>query len=146
MTRRSYANEHPEGSEDNERLEFLGDAILGFLVGAMLYRHYLDLPEGELTRRRSLLVDQPQLAQFAIALNLGKQMWVGQGVEKEGGRRNPSILSSTFEAVIGAYFLDVGVDAVREYVEELFRPIVENGGARSLIGWSACEQSLRHHG
>ncbi len=123
LTHKSYCNEHPSDRlDDNQRLEFLGDAALGFLVGELLYRLYPDLPEGELTRRRSALVDQPSLANLAIALQIGAQMRIGKGVEREHGRENPSLLSDTFEAIIGAYFLDAGVDAVQAYVAQLFTP------------------------
>ncbi|PSB13145.1 ribonuclease III [filamentous cyanobacterium CCP2] len=140
LTHRSYLNEHPAVGEDNERLEFLGDATLGFVVGAMLYRRYPSLPEGKLTQRRSQLVDQPQLATIANALDLGSQMRIGRGAEKDGGRQNPSLLSSTFEAVIGAYFLDSGFEAVQAYVEELFCSAVEGGGRSSIDPKSRFQQ------
>ena len=125
LTHRSYVNEHPEAGDDNERLEFLGDAVLGFLVGALLYRRYPTMPEGEMTRRRSMLVDQTQLAKVAIALDLGNHLRLGRGVAKADGRQNPSLLSSALEAVIGAYFLDSGIDAVQVYVERLFGPLLQ---------------------
>jgi ribonuclease-3 len=108
----------------NQRLEFLGDAVLGFTVGVILYHLYPGVSEGELTRRRSTLVDQPRLAAFAVALSLGDRIRMGKGVETDRGRQNPSILSDTFEAVIGAYFLDSGIDAVQAYIEELFLPVI----------------------
>jgi ribonuclease-3 len=127
LTHRSYLNEHPEeGGEDNERLEFLGDAVLGFAIAELLYKHYPDLPEGDLTRRRARLVDEKQLAQLAQQLDLGSVMRLGRGAEKEGGRQKPSLLSDTFEAVLGAYYLDSGIEAVRGYIESLFAPIVES--------------------
>jgi ribonuclease-3 len=132
LTHKSYCNERPEqGLPDNQRLEFLGDAVLGFLVGVLLYNLYPELPEGELTRRRSALVDQPRLSEFATQLNLGDLLRMGRGVEKERGRQNPSILSDAFEALIGAYFLDSGIDAVREYVEELLTPIAKQMGSEA---------------
>jgi ribonuclease-3 len=122
MTHRSYFNEHPEVKLHNERLEFLGDAVLNFLCGEFLYRQYPDKPEGELTSLRSALVDEQQLAQFALWLDLGQWLKLGKGAEKEGGRYNANLLSSAFEAMIGAYFLDThsDVDCVRVYVEPLF--------------------------
>ncbi|MBD2124147.1 ribonuclease III [Trichocoleus sp. FACHB-262] len=127
LTHSSYINEHPAFGEDNERLEFLGDAILNFLSGEFLYKRYPQKPEGELTPLRSALVDEPQLAKFAIALNLGSLMHLGRGAEINGGRENPNLLSSTFEAVIGAYFLDTGsnIEIVRNYVEPLFQAIAD---------------------
>lgn len=128
LTHSSYVNEHPEVQTHNERLEFLGDAILNFLSGEFLYKRYPDKPEGELTPIRSTLVDERQLAQFAIALNLGAQMRLGKGAEQEGGRQNANLLSSTFEAVIGAYFLDANSDIsmVRQYVKPFFETVVED--------------------
>lgn len=123
LTHRSYANERPEGQEDNERLEFLGDAVLAFLVGDWLYRQAPHLSEGELTRLRSLLVDAPQLAKFASQLHLGDRMLLGKGAILDGGRDNISLLSSTFEAVVGAYYLDSGIAAVGEFIEPIFAPV-----------------------
>ncbi|MBD1861655.1 ribonuclease III [Trichocoleus desertorum] len=126
LTHSSYINEHPDAGEDNERLEFLGDAVLNFLSGEFLYKRYPEEPEGELTPLRSALVDEQQLAKFAIALNLGSLMRLGRGAEINGGRENPNLLSSTFEALIGAYFLDTdSIEAVRSYVEPLFQAIAD---------------------
>lgn len=104
LTHDSYVNEHP-GQKDNERLEFLGDAILNFLSGEYLYERFENLKEGELTRYRIALVDQIQLAEFAKAIGLAEQMRLGQG-ESQTGQQNATLLSSTFEAVVGAYYLD----------------------------------------
>jgi ribonuclease-3 len=124
LTHRSYTNEHPE-MPHNERLEFLGDAILGFTVGELLYKHYPDLSEAELTRLRAKLVDATQLAKLASQLNLGKQMKLGKGAAKDGARENPALLSDTFEAIIGAYYLASGIEGVQQYVKELFQPILK---------------------
>lgn len=128
LTHSSYVNEHPEVQAHNERLEFLGDAILNFLSGEFLYKRYPNKAEGELTPLRSALVDEQQLAQFAIALNLGTQMRLGKGAEQEGGRQNANLLSSTFEAIIGGYFLDANSDisVVREYIKPFFETVVED--------------------
>jgi ribonuclease-3 len=126
LTHRSYSNELPGCEVDNQRLEFLGDCVLGFLVGAMLYEHFPDLPEGELTRRRSALVDEPNLTHLARELELGSKLHIGRGAERDGGRDAPSILSDAFEALIGAYFLDSGIDAVKSYVEKIFTPLIRN--------------------
>lgn len=125
MTHRSFINEHPKIRLHNERLEFLGDAVLNFLSGEFLYKEYPDKPEGELTPLRSALVDEKQLAQFAIGLQLDTQLRLGKGAEKEGGRQNDNLLSSAFEAMIGAYFLDAGIEPVRAYIEPLFASVVE---------------------
>jgi ribonuclease-3 len=128
LTHRSYINEHPEQKEHNERLEFLGDAVLNFISGEFLYKRYLDKPEGELTPLRSALVDEKQLAKFAIQLNLGQKLLLGKGAELEGGRQNPNLLSSVFEAVVGAHFLDSASDiqAVRQFIEPLFEAVVDS--------------------
>lgn len=128
LTHRSYLNEH-SGEEDNESLEFLGDAVLGFLVGELLYRRYqeeYDLKPKELTRLRSALVDEKQLAIFALQLGIDKLMRLGRGAEKDGGRQNPALLSDTFEAIIGAYFLDSGITPLRAFVKKLFRPVADD--------------------
>jgi ribonuclease-3 len=125
LTHRSYVNENPDIFEDNERLEFLGDAILGFLVGELLFRRYPQLSEAQLTRLRSNLVDQSQLANLAGELGLGEQIRLGKGAIKDGGRQNPALLSDTLEALVGAYYLDAGLEAVREFVQALFQPIAD---------------------
>lgn len=127
LTHRSYINEHPEIREHNERLEFLGDALLNFLGGEFLFKRYPDKPEGELTPLRSSLVDEKQLAKFALLLDLGRQMRLGKGADREGGRQNANLLSSTFEAVVGAYFLDrhSDISPVRDYVFPFFDAVVE---------------------
>ncbi len=126
LTHRSYINEHPEAGEHNERLEFLGDAILGFVVGQLLFEHYPDMSEAQLTRLRSNLVDEKQLGKFATQLGIGEQMRLGKGAIKEGGRENPSLLSDTFEAYIAAYFIESGIDAVREFVRPLFTVVADS--------------------
>lgn len=126
LTHRSYANENPGSGENNERLEFLGDAVLAFLVGELLYKHYPEMSEAELTRLRSKLVDEKQLAKFAIQLGIGDVMRLGKGALKEGGRQNPSLLSDTFEAYIAAYFLESGIEAVREFVKPLFTSVADS--------------------
>jgi len=127
LTHRSYVNEHPR-EEHNERLEFLGDAILNFLSGEYLYELHPDKGEDELTRRRSALVDEKQLAKFAIEVGLDLRMRLGQGAILDGGYNNPNLLSSTFEAVVGAYYLDKDFDItlLRPIVETLFASVPEN--------------------
>jgi ribonuclease-3 len=120
LTHRSYVNEHREQSADNERLEFLGDAVLGFLIGELLYQNYPQMNEAQLTRLRSQLVDEQQLGQLGAQLGLGNLMRLGKGAQKDKGRENPSLLNDTFEAIIGAYFLDAGIEAVRDYIQPVF--------------------------
>jgi ribonuclease-3 len=126
LTHRSYINEHPQEKENNERLEFLGDAVLGYLVGELLYRRYEDMSEAQLTRLRSELVNEKQLAKFAITLGIGDKMRLGKGAEKDRGRENPSLLSDTLEAIIGAYYLDSTITPVRAFVRKLFTPVADS--------------------
>lgn len=116
LTHRSYVNEHPEVLQDNERLEFLGDAVLDFIVGAWLYNHCPEMAEGELTRMRSALVRTDQLAEFARHLDLGRAMRLGRGEFGAGGCQRPAILCATFEALVGALYLEAGIPAVEKFV------------------------------
>ena len=120
LTHRSYLNEHLETIEDNERLEFLGDAVLDFVAGSVLYHKYPEMDEGGLTQLRAALVRTEQLAQFAAALDLGAKLRLGKGEDDSGGRQRPTLLCAAFEATMGAYYLDSGLDAVRGFVEPLF--------------------------
>jgi ribonuclease-3 len=129
LTHRSYVNEHPEALEDNERLEFLGDAVLDFLVGAWLYNRFPEMPEGSLTRLRSALVRTEQLAEFAINIHLGTALHLGHGEEDGGGRQRPALLCASFEALIGALYLDHGIKSVHEFIE----PMLEEAVKRILI-------------
>lgn len=122
LTHRSYINENPGETQQNERLEFLGDAILNFLSGEYLYSRYPEMGEDQMTRRRAALVDEKQLAKFAIEVGLDFRMRLGKGAILDGGYQNPNLLSSTFEAVIGAYYLDNDrhIETIRPIVEQLF--------------------------
>ena len=119
LTHRSFLNEHPEALEDNERLEFLGDAVLDFVVGSWLYHHFPEMPEGDLTRMRSALVHTEQLADFAVKIKLGNALRLGRGESQAGGRTRPALMCDTFEALIGAVYLDGGILAVSEFIEPL---------------------------
>ena len=127
LTHRSYVNENPHVHKHNERLEFLGDALLNFLSGEYLYSRYPEKEEDELTRMRSALVDEVQLAKFAVDVGVPEQMLLGKGAILEKGQENPNLLSSTFEALLGAYYIDYNYDieAVRLIVQPLFNSVVE---------------------
>ncbi|MGD0575085.1 MAG: ribonuclease III [Anaerolineales bacterium] len=150
LTHRSFANEHPGKWEDNERLEFLGDAVLDFVSGAWVYHRFPDSPEGRLTRLRSALVRTETLAGFARKLDIGSLLRLGRGEEETGGRDRPANLCGAFEALIGALYLDQGAEAARRFVEPLFEEaaerILEEQGeidAKSLLQeWSQAERSL----
>ena len=119
LTHRSYLNEHPDAVEDNERLEFLGDAVLDFMVGAWLYNRYPEMPEGDLTRMRSALVHTEQLAEFARNIHLGDALRLGRGEAQAGGRNRDPILCDTFEALIGAMYLEAGIKGVEKFISPL---------------------------
>jgi ribonuclease-3 len=125
LTHRSYINEHPEALEDNERLEFLGDAVLDFITGAWLYNRYPEMAEGELTRLRSALVRTEQLAEFARELDLGRAMRLGRGEVHAGGRQRDVLLCATFEAVIGALYLQSDVHYVEKFIEPFLLEVTE---------------------
>lgn len=122
---RSFLNENA-GSKlvSNERLEFLGDAILSFLVSEYLYKEFPKFEEGRLTNLRSALVRTESLASLARKLNLGEELKLSRGEEESGGRKNPSILANTFEAFVGALYLDQGLEVVRRFLHENLFPIV----------------------
>lgn len=106
--------------DNNERLEFLGDAVLSLVMTEMLYRRYPDLPEGDLSRVRSSLVNQDMLARIARSLNIGHYVRLGHGEMKSGGQNRDSILADTVEALIGAIYLDNGLDCARRFVLSFF--------------------------
>ncbi len=129
LTHRSYLNEHSEALEDNERLEFLGDAVLDFIVGAWLYNRCPEMPEGDLTRLRSALVYTEQLAEFGRQIGLHRAMRLGRGEAAAGGRERSALLCDTFEALIGALYLDSGVEAVRKFII----PLLDQAADEALI-------------
>ena len=108
------------GQPSNERLEFLGDAVLGWVVAEIAYRRHGDLPEGKLTDLRKSVVNATALAEVAEAIGLGEWLLLGKGEDAAGGRQKPSILSDAFEAVLGAVYLDGGVEAAKALVARLF--------------------------
>jgi ribonuclease III len=124
FTHRSYLNEHPEALEDNERLEFLGDAVLDFLVGEWLYNRFPEMEEGDLTQMRSALVQTNQLADFARKLYLERVIRLGRGEVKSGGMLRNTLLCDVFEAFIGAMLLDLGIEKVKEFIYPLLEDSV----------------------
>ncbi len=125
LTHRSFINEHPEALEDNERLEFLGDAALDYLTAFWLYQHFPEMDEGGLTRLRSALVRTEQLAAFGRELGLGEALLLGKGEDASGGRERPALLCAAFEALIGAMCLDGGLEAVMEFMEPRLQAAME---------------------
>lgn len=115
----SYANENKAEGECNERLEFLGDSVLGFSVATYLYKNYPNLPEGKMTRLRSEMVCEENLAKAAKELGLGDKLLLGKGEEKGGGRARPSISADAVEAVIAAVYLDAGYEQADRLINDL---------------------------
>src|SRR5215469_3353908 len=138
LTHRSLANERilegiekdPSSTVDNERLEFLGDAVLGLVVAEAMFLLHPEWREGELTRVRAQLVSRQHMAEVAAKLDLGRHLRLSKGEDRSGLRRKSTVLSNTMEAVLGAMFLDGGIDPVREFVR------------RSVLG-AAAEQLAR---
>lgn len=117
LTHRSYVNEHDDpDAVDNERLEFLGDAIVDFIAGEMLYHRFPDVNEGDLTRLRAALVRTDSLAQLAADCRVGEALRIGKGEDQGGGRKRINNLCGAFEALIGALYLDRGLDEVRAFL------------------------------
>ncbi len=126
LTHSSYANEHADdGIGDNQRLEFLGDAVLDFVAGAWVYRNYPDFDEGRMTRLRASLVCTKTLAQLARQVSVDAVMRLGYGEEEAGGRERDHNLCDAFEAVVGALYLDAGMETARAFFEALARPAAD---------------------
>jgi ribonuclease-3 len=126
LTHSSYLNENPEiGGLDNERLEFLGDAVLGFIIAEHLYHRCPEMREGELTNLRAALVKRETLALLAANLGLGDYLFLSRGEAERGGRQRPAILCAALEALIGATFLDSGPEAAKQVVLRLIEPQLE---------------------
>lgn len=119
FTHRSYLNESSDQAESNERLEFLGDSILSFIVSSYIYENYPNLKEGELTALRSVLTNTQTLYQFAKDLELGKYLQLSKGEEATGGRTNKTILANTFESLLGGLYLDQGLEKARDFVNSV---------------------------
>ncbi|GIK09908.1 MAG: ribonuclease 3 [Anaerolineaceae bacterium] len=124
LTHRSFVNEYA-AVEDNERLEFLGDAVLDFVVGAWVYHHFPEMAEGELTKLRSALVRTDSLAAFARRLNFGPALRLGRGELASGGRDRDNLLCGAFEAFVGALYLDTDIQSVTRFVEPLLESTQE---------------------
>ncbi len=142
LTHRSFAYEHG-GLPTNERLEFLGDAVLGLVVTDALFREYPDLPEGHLAKLRAAVVNMRALADVARELHLGDYVRLGRGEEGTGGRDKASILADTLEAVIGAVYIERGLDAADVLVHRLFDPVIARSARLGAgLDWKTSLQEL----
>jgi ribonuclease-3 len=142
LTHRSYAYEHG-GLPTNERLEFLGDSVLGLVVTDSLFRGHPDLPEGQLAKLRAAVVNSKALAGVGRDLELGAHLRLGRGEETTGGRDKSSIVADTVEAVIGAVYIDRGLAVATELVRRLFDPLIEQAAALGAgLDWKTSIQEL----
>lgn len=142
LTHRSFAHEQ-DNLPNNERLEFLGDAVLQLIVTERLYKTYPSHPEGHLAKMRSATVSQPALARVARDINLGEFILLGRGEEKTKGREKDSILSDTVEAMIGATYLCHGLEATRKVVENLLQDLLDHALERgAVMDWKTTLQEL----
>ncbi|MBP3964550.1 ribonuclease III [Paenibacillus lignilyticus] len=146
FTHTSYVNEHRQTAmEHNERLEFLGDAILQLTVSEFLYKTFPERPEGQLTRMRASIVCEPSLARFADLLELGSHVLLGRGEEQLGGRQRPALLADLFEAFVGAIYLDQGLDAVRTFLTAHMFPHIDSDGGLLVKDFKSNLQEKAQH-
>jgi len=130
----SYVNEQVDSTlEDNERLEFLGDAVLDLAISHILMLRFKDAAEGDLSKFRATVVDEAGLYEVALRLELGEYLLLGKGEEQSRGREKPSILADTTEALIGAIYLDSGFDMAMEIIKGLFSSLLERVGTEELV-------------
>lgn len=149
FTHRSYINENSDAAEHNERLEYLGDSILGFLIAEYLYSHLPNTPEGELSYLRSRLVEASSCAIFAAKLDLEHYLLLGKGEKMNDGRGRGSILADLFESLIGAIYLDSGMEAARLFLFKNFSKEIEDILQTPVCNWKAqlqdyCQKKYHH--
>jgi len=127
LTHRSYVNENPHlGASDNERLEFLGDSVLGLCISDLLMKKHADFDEGTLSKIRSLMVNEKPLADLAVKLGLGECLLLGKGEEHSGGRAKESLLANALEAVIAAIYLDSNFSKTKTFLKQLMKPLLND--------------------
>ncbi|ETT52045.1 ribonuclease III [Paenibacillus sp. FSL R7-0204] len=150
FTHASYVNEHRFNQhQDNERLEFLGDAVLELTVSEYLYNLLPDRPEGELTKLRAAIVCEPSLVRFAETLGFGRYVLLGKGEELTGGRTRPALLADVFEAFVGALYLDQGLETARRFLDNHVFPLVETDGKLQMQMSdfkTELQELIQHHG
>lgn len=143
FTHSSYVNENRNKiHRDNERLEFLGDAVLELGISQYLYRTYPNKPEGELTKLRAMIVCEPALVKFALNLNFDRYVLLGKGEERTGGRKRPALLADVFEAFIGALYLDQDFNAVVDFLHNYVYPEIKNGIILDALDYKSQLQEL----
>lgn len=143
FTHSSYVNEYKKSKlKDNERLEFLGDAVLELAVSQYLYRNNPDMPEGEMTKLRAAIVCEASLTVFAKQSNFGQYILLGKGEDKTGGRQRPAILADAFEAFLGALYLDQGFDAVLNFLNTHIFPTLTVDTSTSVMDYKSHLQEI----
>lgn len=143
FTHSSYVNEHRRKFfTDNERLEFLGDAVLELSVSQYLFQQYEVMSEGQLTKLRAAIVCEPSLVVFANELGFGKYVLLGKGEELTGGRERPALLADVFEAFIGALYLDQGLEVVVSFLEKIVFPKIEAGAFSHVMDYKSQLQEV----
>jgi ribonuclease III len=143
FTHSSYVNEHRRKNfMDNERLEFLGDAVLELGVSQYLYSTEPGMSEGELTKLRAAIVCEPALVKFANELEFGQYVLLGKGEEQTGGRMRPALLADVFEAFIGALYIDRGMDAVTKFLDTVVIPQISNGAFSHVMDYKSRLQEI----
>lgn len=142
LTHRSWVNEHKGVRPSNERMEFLGDAILEFVVSKEIYNKFSDKEEGYLTALRASMVNTVALSEIAIKLDLGPKLFLSKGEEDGGGRANPSLLADTVEAIIGAIFIDKGISEAEEFIQD---NILVNAGQKAAQPLKDCKSRLQEY-
>ncbi len=145
LTHRSYVNENPsELRRDNERLEFLGDAVLELCISDLLMKHFSDYQEGQLSQLRAAIVNEQPLAEMAKSFRLGDFLLLGKGEETSGGRTKPSLLANAFEALMAAIYLDGGFEEAAVLIRRLFKPLIEEG-YRTYRDYKTTVQQISQH-
>ncbi|MCA1030040.1 ribonuclease III [Bacillus timonensis] len=143
FTHSSYVNEHRKKPyEDNERLEYLGDAVLELMISQYLYKKYPVMSEGDLTKLRAAIVCEPSLSSLSNELSFGPLILLGKGEEITGGRKRPALLADVFESFIGALYLDQGLDAVNLFLEKVVYPKINNGSFSHEMDFKSQLQEL----
>lgn len=138
FTHSSYVNEHRiRPFDDNERLEFLGDAVLELAVSQYLYKKYETMSEGEMTKLRAAIVCEPSLAKFAMDLAFGEIVLLGKGEEMTGGRERPALLADIFEAFVGSLYLDQGLEAVYHFLNHTIYPKIDEGAFSHMMDFKS---------
>lgn len=146
FTHASYVNEHRFNQhEDNERLEFLGDAVLELTVSEFLFNQFPNRPEGELTKLRAAIVCEPSLVKFAESLEFGKYVLLGKGEELTGGRTRPALLADVFEAFVGALYLDQGLKVVQTFLNKYVLSEVSSNGKLQMTDYKTELQEFTQH-